>query len=72
MRAWDLDVKVELQDDDAIDQLAVLGLVKDLLETLSQFEKVNVNITQVVYPEEEITDVAHLEAQAGFKVDLAV
>ena len=47
MRAWDLDVKLELQDDDAVDQLQVLEVVKNLLDTLSQFEKVNVVIKQI-------------------------
>lgn len=53
MRAWDLDVKLELQDDDVVDQLQVLEVVKNLLDTLSQFEKVNVVIKQVEETEEE-------------------
>ena len=47
MRAWDLDVRIELEDDDSLDQLQVLSTVKDLLETLSQYEKVSVSIEQV-------------------------
>jgi hypothetical protein len=47
MRAWDLDVRIELEDDDTLDQLQVLTTVKDLLETLSQYEKVSVSIEQV-------------------------
>ena len=54
MRAWDLDVKLELQDDDAVDQLQVLEVVKNLLDTLSQFEKVNVVIKQIEETTEEL------------------
>jgi len=48
MRAWDLDVKVELEDDDTLDQTQVLDTVKNLLNTLVQYEKVNISITQIV------------------------
>ena len=44
MRAWDLDVRIELEDDDSLDQLQVLTHVRDLLDVLSNNEKVNVRI----------------------------
>ena len=47
MRVWDMDVRLELEDDDTEDQLSVLTTVRDLLDMLSRFEKVNVSITQV-------------------------
>lgn len=47
MRAWDLDVKLELEDDDSLDQLQVLDTVKNLLETLAQYEKVDITIKQL-------------------------
>lgn len=47
MRAWDLDVKLELEDNDTLDQLQVLDLVKNLLETLAQYEKVDITIKQL-------------------------
>jgi len=56
MRVYDLDIRLELEDDDAEDQLAVLSTVKDLLETLSRFEKVNVSITQIADPEDDEDD----------------
>jgi hypothetical protein len=59
MRVYDLDIRLELEDDDAEDQLAVLSTVKDLLETLSRFEKVNVSITQIADPEDDDEDDDH-------------
>lgn len=53
MRAWDLDVKVELEDDDTLDQTQVLDTVKNLLNTLVQYEKVNISITQIVDEKQE-------------------
>lgn len=47
MRAWDLDVKLELEDNDSLDQLQVLDTVKNLLETLAQYEKVDITIKQL-------------------------
>ena len=76
MRAWDLDVRVELEDDDSLDQLAVLTVVRDLLDTLSQYEKVDISIKQVADPEDDDSeedhedDAAHIEAQADYKVSL--
>ncbi len=77
MRAWDLDVRVELEDDDSLDQLAVLTTVRDLLDTLSQYEKVDISIKQIADPEDdthddddEDEDAAHVEAQADYKVSL--
>jgi hypothetical protein len=59
MRAWDLDVKLELEDDDSLDQLQVLDTVKNLLETLAQYEKVDITIKQL-YTEENVQD-RHIE-----------
>lgn len=59
MRAWDLDVKLELQDDDSLDQLQVLDTVKNLLETLAQYEKVDITIKQL-YTEEHVQE-RHIE-----------
>jgi len=50
MRVWDMKVHLELEDDHTEDQLSILTTVRDLLDTLSRFEKVNVNITQVENP----------------------
>lgn len=65
MRVWDMDVRLELQDDDAEDQLSVLTTVRDFLDMLSRFEKVNISITQVVNDadvaeEEEHEDVSEV------------
>ena len=59
MRVYDLDIRLELEDNDAEDQLAVLTTVKDLLEMLSRFEKVNVSITQIADPEDDEDDDHH-------------
>jgi len=54
MRAYNLDIRLELEDNDAVDQVAVLFTVKDLIETLRRFEKVNVSVTQVVHVENHV------------------
>jgi hypothetical protein len=59
MRAWDLDVKLELEDDDSLDQLQVLDTVKNLLENLAQYEKVDITIKQL-NTEENVQD-RHIE-----------
>lgn len=59
MRAWDLDVRIELEDDDSLDQLQVLTHVRDLLETLSQYEKVSVNIEQDNTEDDDNSDDDH-------------
>ena len=59
MRAWDLDVKLELEDDDSLDQLQVLDTVKNLLETLAQYEKVDIKIKQL--GTEETVQGSHIE-----------
>jgi len=53
MRAWDLDVKVELEDDESLDPLEVFTTVKTLLETLVKYEKVSVSVQQIVDPEDD-------------------
>ena len=53
MRAWDLDVKVELEDDDSLDPTEVFTTVKTLLETLVKYEKVSVSVQQIVDPEDD-------------------
>lgn len=59
MRAWDLDVKLELEDNDSLDQLQILDTVKNLLETLAQYEKVDITIKQI--HTEENVQVSHIE-----------
>jgi len=56
MRVWDMDVRLELEDDDTEDQLSVLTTVRDLLDMLSRFEKVNVSITQIEDADEEVAE----------------
>lgn len=67
MRAWDLDVKIELEDDDSLDQLQVLTHVRDLLDVLSNYEKVNVRIEQI--SEENNSDDDHKEVAVEEKAD---
>jgi hypothetical protein len=67
MRAWDLDVRIELEDDDSLDQLQVLTHVRDLLDVLSNYEKVNVRIEQI--SEEDHSDDDHKEVAVEEKAD---
>jgi hypothetical protein len=67
MRAWDLDVRIELEDDDSLDQLQVLTHVRDLLDVLSNYEKVNVRIEQI--SEENNSDDDHKELSVEEKAD---
>lgn len=55
MRVWDLDIRMELEDVDADDQLKVLQTAKDLIETLQFMEKVELHITTVT-EEETVED----------------
>jgi hypothetical protein len=56
MRAWDMDVRVELEDGDNEDGAGVLLTVKDLIDTLSRFDKVNVSIATIADPEDDDTE----------------
>jgi hypothetical protein len=68
MRALDMDVKLELEDhDDVADQLEILSVVKSLLETLDEFEKVNVSI---VKNEKHNDEVHHEELHTEEKVEV--
>ena len=53
MRVWDLDIRMELEDVVADDQLKVLQTAKDLIETLQFMEKVELHITTRVEDSEE-------------------
>lgn len=55
MRVWDLDIKVELEDSKGNnDQLEVLSQIKELVDTLTQYDHVNVSIVQVEDNEEVV------------------
>jgi hypothetical protein len=70
MRALDMDVKLELEDHDGVaDQLEILSVVKSLLETLDEFEKVNVSI---VKNEKHDNEVHHVEVHTDEKVETEV
>lgn len=56
MRVWDMDVRVELEDGDNEDGAGVLLTVKDLIDTLSRFDKVNVSIATIADPEDDDTE----------------
>lgn len=53
MRVWDMDVRVELEGDDAEDGAGVLLTVKDLIDTLGRFDKVNVSISTIADTEDD-------------------
>ncbi|NBR62450.1 MAG: hypothetical protein EBT86_12640 [Actinobacteria bacterium] len=72
MRAWDLDVRIELEDDDSLDQLQVLTHVRDLLDVLSNYEKVNVRIEQISeedHSDDDHSDDDHKEVAVEEKAD---
>jgi len=68
MRVWDMDVRLELEDDDTEDQLSVLTTVRDLLDMLSRFEKVNVSITQIIEQQENRAEVLVDHAGDGLAI----
>ena len=51
MRVYDLDVKLELNDNDNFDTLEILQGIKNLLDELENFDNVNLSIVSVVSQE---------------------
>lgn len=45
MRAWDMDIRLDIEDsDDTYNQLELIQSIKDLLDNLTTFNKVNFSI----------------------------
>jgi hypothetical protein len=69
MRIYDLDVRLEMNDDDNFDTLEVLQNIKNLLEELKVYDHVNLSVISIPYddddePEEDFeedTDDQHQE-----------
>ena len=53
MRIYDLDVRLEMDDNDNFDTLEVLQNVKNLLEELKVYDHVNLSVISVPYEDEE-------------------
>jgi len=62
MRAWDLDVRLEVEDDNQFNQLELIQNVKNLLDELSAFEKVNFSVVSV--PQDESLDEESINDEA--------
>lgn len=62
MRAWDLDVRLEVEDDNQFNQLELIQNVKNLLDELSAFEKVNFSVVSV--PQDESLDEESIDDEA--------
>ena len=61
MRIYNLDVRLEMNDDDNFDTLEVLQNVKNLLEELKVYDHVNLSVISIPYddddePEEDFED----------------
>ena len=59
MRIYNLDVRLEMNDDDNFDTLEVLQNVKNLLEELKVYDHVNLSVISTPYddePEEDFED----------------
>ena len=67
MRIYDLDVRLEMNDDDNFDTLEVLQNVKNLLEELKVYDYVNLSVISTPYeddePEEDYDEPAHDQHQ---------
>ena len=67
MRIYDLDVRLEMNDDDNFDTLEVLQNVKNLLEELKVYDHVNLSVISTPYdddePEEDFEEVANEQQQ---------
>lgn len=66
MRIYDLDVRLEMNDDDNFDTLEVLQNVKNLLEELKVYDHVNLSVISIPYddkPEEDFEEPAHDQHQ---------
>lgn len=53
MRIYDLDVRLEMNDDDNFDTLEVLQNVKNLLEELKVYDHVNLSVISTPYDDDE-------------------
>lgn len=62
IRAWDLDVRLEVEDDNQFNQLELIQNVKNLLDELSAFEKVNFSVVSV--PQDESLDEESIDDEA--------
>jgi len=62
MRAWDLDVRLEVEDDNQFNQLELIQNVKNLLDELSAFEKVNFSVVSV--PQDKSLDEESIDDEA--------
>jgi hypothetical protein len=63
MRIYDLDVRLEMNDDDNFDTLEVLQNIKNLLEELKVYDNVNLSVISIPYddddePEEDSEELA--------------
>ena len=56
MRIYDLDVRLEMNDDDNFDTLEVLQNVKNLLEELKVYDHVNLSVVSTPYEDENEPD----------------
>ena len=68
MRIYDLDVRLEMNDDDNFDTLEVLQNVKNLLEELKVYDHVNLSVISIPYddddePEEDFEETANEQRQ---------
>jgi hypothetical protein len=66
MRVYNLDVKLELNDDDNFDALEILQGVKNLLDELSNFDDVTLSVMSVTAAADEETEDLYVEESSGW------
>ena len=66
MRVYNLDVKLELNDDDNFDALEILQGVKNLLDELSNFDNVALSVMSVTTVADEETQDLYVEESSGW------
>ena len=66
MRVYNLDVKLELNDDDNFDALEILQGVKNLLDELSNFDNVALSVMTVPAETDEETQDLFVEESHGW------
>jgi hypothetical protein len=66
MRVFDLDVKLDLNDDDNFDALEILQGIKNLLEELSNFDSVVLSVMSVPAETDNKTDDLYVEESRGW------
>jgi len=66
MRVYNLDVKLELNDDDNFDALEILQGVKNLLDELSNFDDVALSVMSVPAAADEETQDLYVEESSGW------